>query len=88
MELKSPHHGVFTVTHCPTLLELEREGEGREERICQQLELRLFRMQAEFFNPEIQVQGLKLPPRKSKDDVHCQWEFKLEPKIGQADSSP
>jgi len=80
MELKSPNHGVFTVTHCPALLALEREGEGREERICQQLELELFIMQAKFFNPEMQVRALKVPPRKSKDDVPCQWEFKLEPK--------
>ncbi|MCK4792529.1 MAG: hypothetical protein KAV87_52860 [Desulfobacteraceae bacterium] len=80
MELQSPHHGILTVTHCPTLLALEREGEGREERICQQLEPKLFRKQADFFNPEIQVRALKLPPRKSKDEVHCQWEFKLEPK--------
>jgi len=80
MELMSPHHGVLTVTYCPTLLALEKEGEGREERICQQLEPKLFKMQADFFNPEIQVRALKLPPRKSKDEVPCQWEFKLQPK--------
>jgi len=26
MELQSPHYGILTVTHCPTLLALEREG--------------------------------------------------------------
>jgi len=78
IELKSLNHGVLTFTHCPTLLALEREGEGREERICQQLELQLFRMQADFFNPEIQVRALKVPPRTDYSDCCCQWEFRIE----------
>jgi hypothetical protein len=26
----------------------------------------------------MKCKGLKLPPRKSKDDICCQWEFKVE----------
>jgi len=24
--------------------------------------------------------AIKIPPRKSKEDIFCQWEIKLEPK--------
>jgi hypothetical protein len=43
------------------------------------LDFRAFDKIARFFNPKMKVTALKLPPRKSKDDVACQWEFKLEP---------
>jgi len=78
-EMKGPERAVLTVTHCPTLLALEREGEGREQRICRELEAKLFKLQADFINPEIRVRALKLPPRSSPDEVPCQWEFSLEP---------
>jgi hypothetical protein len=82
-ELKSPRHGIVTITSCPTLLALENEGKGGEEKICQQLELQLFIMQANFFNPQIQVRTLKVPPRTEYSDCCCQWEFWLEPKEGE-----
>ncbi|MDD5095094.1 MAG: DUF6125 family protein [Dehalococcoidia bacterium] len=78
-ELRNPNHGIWTVLHCPSLAGLEKEGEGRERRICHVWETRHIRFVADFFNPKIEVKALKLPPRKSKDDICCQWEFKLEP---------
>ena len=78
IELKSPNHSILTITHCPTLLALEKEGEGREQTICQVLEPKLFRLIADFFNPKIEVQALKIPPRKSKDEICCQWDFSLK----------
>jgi hypothetical protein len=78
IELRSPNHSTLTITHCPTLLALEKEGEGREQKICQLLEPKLFRLIADFFNPKIEVQALKLPPRKSKDGICCQWDFNLK----------
>jgi len=78
MELENPNHGILTITHCPTLVALEREGQGREQKICQMLEPKLFRLIADFFNPEIEVKALKLPPRKSQDEIACQWEFWIE----------
>ena len=77
-ELKDANHGVWTVTRCPTLLALEKEGEGRERRICCQIETELIALRAHTINPRIKVTPLKLPPREKKDDIHCQWEFKLE----------
>jgi hypothetical protein len=32
---------------------------------------------AKYVNPDIKIVPLKLPPRKSKDDIACQWELKL-----------
>ena len=80
VELKNPNRGIVTITRCPMLLALEKDGQGREVRICQELTPKLFRIQADFFNLDIEVRALKVPPRKSKDEVPCQWEFKLEPK--------
>jgi hypothetical protein len=67
-----------TIEHCPTLLSLEKEGTGREKKICQQLEPKLMNIMAHFFNPEIKVTGLKVPPRTDYKDCCCQWEFTLD----------
>jgi len=77
-ELKHPNLGIWTVTRCPTLLALEKEGEGREERICRGIETELITLRAHTINPKIKVTPLQLPPRRRKDEVHCQWEFRLE----------
>lgn len=77
-ELVSPNRGIWTVTRCPTLLALEKEGEGRERRICCQIETHLYEIRAAFVNPKMKVTPLKLPPRNGPDEIHCQWEFTLE----------
>lgn len=79
IELKNPNHAILTVTHCPSLLFFEREKAGRDITICHELEGPTFQAYANFFNPAIKVTALKLPPRKSKDEIACQWEWKLEP---------
>jgi len=33
---------------------------------------------AHYFNPDIVVTPLKLPPRDPGSDIGCQWEFKLD----------
>ncbi len=77
-ELKSPHLGIWTVTRCPTLLALEREGEGRESRICRQVETKLFEIRAKAINSKMKVTPLKLAPRQNRDEIACQWEFRLD----------
>ena len=57
---------------------LEKEGGGRESQICRMVEPQVFKGYASFFNPRIETKPLKLPPRKRKDGICCQWEFKLE----------
>jgi len=78
IDLKSPNHSLLTITHCPTLLSLEKEGTGREKLICQEMEPKVMAIIAHYFNPDIKVTGLKLPPRTDYSDICCQWEYKLE----------
>ena len=80
LDLKSRDHLVITYNSCPTLLALEKEGAGREQQICVDLEMKIFMKMAHFYNPKMKVTALKLPPRKSANDVCCQWEFKIDRK--------
>ena len=77
LELKNRNHGIITVTKCPSLEYFERKGDGREVTICQGEETDLFIGWAKMVNPAIEVKCLKIPPRKSRDDVACQWEYRL-----------
>ncbi len=78
IDLKSNDHAIVTYFKCPTLLSLEKEGTGREKLICQEMEPKLMRMIADYFNPDIQVIPIKVPPRTEYDDCCCQWEFKID----------
>jgi len=77
MEIKNKNCGMFTITYCPTLDALEKEGKGREGEICRIVEPKVLKAYASVFNPDIEVKCLKSPPRKSQDDICCQWEFRL-----------
>jgi hypothetical protein len=78
MEVISNDHGIVTFTDCPTLDAREREGKGREQLICCDLEVKLMEVKASYFNPDIVVTPLKLPPREPGSGICCQWELKLE----------
>ena len=75
VDVKNDNAAVLTVSQCATLDALEKEGEGRENEICNVFEPIMFENYASFFNPDIKVKCLKSPPRKSKDGICCQWEF-------------
>ncbi len=81
MELKTKNDGLLTITRCPVADYWERQGEkGVEElyRICRDLETEGFKAYAAQVNPDIKVTNFKMPPRKSKDEITCQWQFKIE----------
>lgn len=78
IDMKNDHHAIVTYRTCPTLSSLEEEGKGREKLICQELEPRGFAMVAHYFNPNISVTPLKVPPRTGYNDVCCQWEYRLD----------
>jgi hypothetical protein len=78
IDLKNKNYATLTTPVCPTLLALEKEGRGRELSICQVCGHTNLGTQAQIFNKKIKVNPLKLPPRKSKDDIACTWEFTLE----------
>jgi hypothetical protein len=75
IELKDKNSAVLTVNYCPTVDALENKGEGSENRVCQSICPKIYQGIAALFSPNISVKCLKTLPRKSKDDVCCQWEY-------------
>lgn len=78
IDIRNSNHAIVTFHTCPTLFALEKEGTGRENRICQEIEPMILGTTARFFNPDIKVNGLRVPPRTTYDDICCQWEFMLD----------
>ena len=78
IDFLNENNAVLTILNCPTLLALEKEGTGRENRICREVDNTLFQLYAEYFNPAITVAGLSLPPRDKKEGFCCKWEFRLD----------
>ena len=78
LDLQDRNRLVVTFVKCPTLLALEKEGLGREGKICRELEQGLFETIAHHFDPRIAVVPVQVPPRKSVEDVCCKWEFRIE----------
>ena len=78
-ELNDENHGVYTVLQCRSLDYFERHGDMQLlKQACETLCIPYNQKSAECFNPAIKWVPLKLPPRKSKHDIACQWEVKLE----------
>jgi len=75
-DIKSPNHVIMTLTDCQTLRYMEKEAPERIPWLCHFNEKPL--IEKYFINPKVKVTPLKLPPRKSPDDIACQWEFKIE----------
>lgn len=77
-ELIRPNLGLVTVTNCNVLNYAERHKAPELQKLgCEELDVPLFQKTADFFNPKIKVKPLKLPPRKSRDEIACQWEFRI-----------
>ena len=77
IEAKNHDNAILTVTYCPMLEAVEKEGKGREYELCNVVSPKIFRDYASFFNPDIEIKCLKAPPRDKKDKICCQWEFTL-----------
>ncbi|NOQ43589.1 MAG: hypothetical protein GQ560_03905, partial [Dehalococcoidia bacterium] len=78
VDLINNDHAIISFINCPTLLALERDGTGREMLICNELEVKLMELKARYFNPNMIVIPLKLPPRDPNSEICCQWELKVE----------
>jgi hypothetical protein len=77
IELNGRNAAILTISYCPTLEVIEREGTGREGRICGHVDFEAKKRLARFFHPMMEVRPLRLPPRQEKDGVCCQWEFRI-----------
>lgn len=81
-EIKNNNHAIMTFSKCPSLFYFERKGNFKDiNSLCGPggVEERAFIEICRYFNPKMKCRALKLPPRKSKDDICCSWEFKVEP---------
>jgi len=77
-ELKNKNLGIMTVTRCHSLAYFERHQDWELQKLaCEEIDWPAWKWLASQFNPKIEVTPLKLPPRKSKDEIACQWEFRL-----------
>jgi hypothetical protein len=75
-EIISPNHVIQTLPDCQTLRYMEKEAPERIPWLCHFNEKKL--IEKYFINPKVKVTPLKLPPRKSPDEIACQWEYKIE----------
>ena len=78
VEVLNRNDAIRTVTYCPTIVAMEKEGQGRDAIHCRAACLEMRKKHTRLFNPAIKVTCLKVPPRKSKDDVFCQFEYRIE----------
>ena len=69
----SPSRLAFEVIDCPALIAMEKMG--REKLTCEPVEGAYLEALAAAVDPGIRVEALKLPPRKSPDEVCCRWAF-------------
>jgi hypothetical protein len=77
VEFISDREAVMTVTGCPVLHALEKDGGGREAQICGVVEPIIMECYTSFFNPAIVSEALERPPRKDRDGICCRWRFTL-----------
>ena len=80
-ELKNENLGILTCKRCRPLETFERHGEAdafKQKHACEVTCVQGMQKTGECVNPRMKSRPLKLPPRKNKDEIACQWEFKLE----------
>ena len=74
-DIKTPNHVIMTIRKCQSLDYFEAKEPERINWVCHVNEKQV--MEKYLVNPKIKVTPLKLPPRKSKDEIACQWELKI-----------
>ena len=78
LEVKDRDDCLLSITYCPIVRTLEREGQGREKTQCRVICRRIMTAMTLSFNPGIEVKPIRMPPRQNQDEVYCQWQFKLK----------
>lgn len=75
IQVLSRDHARLTVVRCPTLLALEKEGQGRDATHCREACTGMRIQHTKLFNPDMEVVCRKLPPRNGPDDIFCDWDY-------------
>lgn len=72
----NPNHVIWTIPRCRSLEFFEAKEPERIYHVCHVNEKKI--IERYLVNRKIKVTPLKLPPRKSPDEIACQWEFTLD----------
>jgi hypothetical protein len=75
LEVINPNHVIWTIPQCQSLRFFEAKCPERIKYVCYENEKRV--IERYMINRKIKVTPLKLPPRKSPDDIACRWEAKM-----------
>ena len=75
-DIKGPNEVHVTFKRCVSLEGLERNWPERIPPLCHVLEKIMIEVYAN--NPRFEAVPLKLPPRKSQDEIACEWIFRLK----------
>ena len=78
IDLKNKNLAILTVHYCPAFNAMEKGDAEWLNWVCQVLEEESMKAYVKPVNPNIQVRCLRAGTRKSPDEPHCKWEFKLE----------
>ena len=76
-ELVNPNLGYITVKKCTALMVNEIAGKGYEIPMCHVEECPTMINTAFYHNPNLIFKPVKLPPRKSQDEIPCKWEARI-----------
>jgi len=74
-----PNHGILTIVRCLALEYFERHADVKLLESTCAIDCFSFPRYVKRFHPDLTVRCLKIPPRKSKDEVACQWEIFMDP---------
>lgn len=77
-DIKNKNHVVGTVTYCATLERFEKNAPDMIQTLCHGVEVAAVEAQCHALHPGMKMTPLKLPPRTSRDEIACQWEFRIE----------
>lgn len=77
-DIKDKNRVIVTVTDCPSIDYFERRDDMEGAKFTFSIDVGWFNTIARYFNSKIKIRCLNECPRKSKHEVPCRWEFKLE----------
>jgi len=80
IDIKDRNHVILSMLCCRSLEWFEEHAPELIEPLCHDLDVATMKEYCRVAHPDMQCEALKLPPRKTKDDIVCQWEIKLETK--------
>jgi len=76
IDVVNDNHAYYTVHKCKTLEFFEREAPDRISQVCGINEVIMIK--GYMLNPNLDVEAVVLPPRKSPDEICCKWKITMK----------